>query len=88
VNATLRDFQTLASVGPATAGDLWQLGYRSIAELAHADPEEMYRRMDAIQGPGLDRCVLYVFRCVVYQAQTPQPDPELTKWWAWKDAKR
>jgi Pathogenicity locus len=61
---TLREFQTLGSVGPATAGDLWQLGYRSIAELVDADPEDMYRRMDAIQGP----------------------EPELSKWWAWKDA--
>lgn len=30
-------------------------------------------------------CVLYVYRCAVYFAQTPDPDPEKCKWWNWKD---
>jgi hypothetical protein len=30
--------------------------------------------------------VLYVFRCAVYFAETPQPDAERLKWWHWKDA--
>jgi hypothetical protein len=32
-----------------------------------------------------DRCLLYVFRCAVYYASTAAPEPELLKWWSWKD---
>lgn len=82
----MRAFQELGSVGPRIAEELWDLGYRSVAELADADPDEMVRRSHELQGGGtLDRCVLYVYRCVVYQARTPEPDPELTKWWLWKE---
>jgi hypothetical protein len=27
---------------------------------------------------------LYTFRCAVYAASEPGPDPELLKWWNWK----
>jgi hypothetical protein len=82
----MRAFQELGSVGPRIAEELWDLGYRSVAELVDADPDQMYRRSHELQGGGyLDRCVLYVYRCVVYQARTPKPDPELKKWWLWKE---
>jgi hypothetical protein len=29
--------------------------------------------------------VLYTLRCAVYAARTEKPDPELLKWWKWKD---
>ena len=32
-----------------------------------------------------DRCLLYVFRCAVYFAERKRHDPELLKWWNWKD---
>ncbi len=32
-----------------------------------------------------DRCLLYVFRCAVYFAETPKPNPKKLDWWAWKD---
>ncbi len=35
----------------------------------------------------LDRCVLYVFRCANYYAAHKRHDPELLKWWNWKDEK-
>lgn len=44
----------------------------------------MYERLSELQG-AQDRCVLYVFRCAVYYASTPQPEPELLRWWNWKD---
>lgn len=77
--------RAIPGVGPATEGDLRYLGYHSVEELRGADPLTMYERMNAIQGPHLDRCVLYVFRCTVYYAETADPDPELLKWWNWKD---
>ncbi|MGA3073400.1 MAG: helix-hairpin-helix domain-containing protein, partial [Bryobacteraceae bacterium] len=33
-------------------------------------------------------CVLYVFRCAVYFASEAEHDPELLKWWNWKDQAR
>ena len=32
-----------------------------------------------------DRCLLYVFRCAVYFAETPKPQPKKLLWWNWKD---
>ncbi|WP_177734368.1 MULTISPECIES: helix-hairpin-helix domain-containing protein [Flavobacterium] len=36
-----------------------------------------------------ERCLLYVFRCAVYFAETPmnRQDSEKLKWWNWKDKK-
>ncbi len=45
----------------------------------------MYERLCEIQGRSLDRCVLYAFRCAVYYASHEAHDPELLKWWNWKD---
>ena len=39
----------------------------------------------ATQGIQVDRCVLYICRSSVYFAETENPDPELLKWWNWKD---
>ncbi len=69
------------------AEDLLRLGYGRVADLAVADPQRMYRRLMALEGRHVDRCVLYVFRCAHYFARTEgRPrDPELLKWWNWKD---
>lgn len=69
----------------ATSGDLIRLGVRSIDELATRDPRELYEELCDIQRTRLDPCVLYVFRCAVYYASTDEPEPELTRWWNWKD---
>ena len=83
--AVLKEFQTIPSVGPKTAQDLYGLGFRRIRELANADPDKMYRRL-CRNGP-IDRCMLYVFRCAVYFARETRHDPELLKWWNWTDEK-
>jgi hypothetical protein len=78
----------LPGVGKSIAQDLLALGYRRPADLAGEDPEAMYRAWMRQSGVP-ERCMLYVFRCAVYCAETPEParDPELAKWWNWKDAK-
>ncbi len=76
--------QALAGIGPSLAGDLRSLGFREPADLQGQDPEKMYAELCELTGARQDPCVLYVFRCAVYQASTPQPDPELRKWWNWK----
>jgi hypothetical protein len=85
--AVLRDFMTMPNVGPATALDLWNLGYRSRDELKGADPEKMYERLCKFAEVRMDRCVLYTFRAVVYLASTPTPAPDRIMWWHWKDTK-
>ena len=81
------DLQTIPGMGPAMEADLLALGYSSVPDLRGQDPEEMYRRSCAIQGCTLDRCVLYVYRCAVYFAETERPEPEKCRWWYWKDGR-
>lgn len=76
--------QVIPGVGPSIAADLRSLGVRSVAQLRGRSPQRMYERLGELQGPQ-DRCVLYVFRCAVYYASTPTPEPALLKWWNWKD---
>jgi len=86
--AALRDLQRIPGVGSSLADDLWHLGYSSVSELAGEDPEDMYLQHCVQQGTQVDRCVLYVFRCAVYFASHDEHDPELLKWWNWKDHQR
>jgi hypothetical protein len=72
-------------VGPSIERDLHDLGIRRVADLKRRNPERMYRDLIAQRGRHQDRCLLYVFRCAVYFARTPRPDPTRLRWWAWKD---
>jgi hypothetical protein len=82
---SLHDFQRIPGIGPSMADDLWELGYRSVAELRGEEPEVMYQRLCELSGGHVDRCVLYVFRCAVYFSSNEARDPELLKWWNWSD---
>jgi hypothetical protein len=79
------DLQKIPGVGKRIAQDLRNLGIGSIQELKDKDPEELYARLCDQQGVKIDRCMLYVFRCAVYYASTQTYDPELLKWWNWKN---
>lgn len=83
--ATIKEFQRIPGVGKSISQDLWNLGLRSVQELKDQDPEELYLKICTYQGTQVDRCMLYVFRCAVYYASNEQHDPELLKWWNWKD---
>jgi Pathogenicity locus len=61
------------------------MGFRSVRELKSQDPETLYQSLITLRGRHVDRCMLYVFRCAVYFASNGSPDPELLKWWNWKD---
>lgn len=82
----MKELRTIPGVGPSIARDLYELGIRSVADLRGRDPERLYRRRCEQQGQPIDRCLLYVFRCAVYYAETPRPKPERLLWWNWKDA--
>lgn len=83
--SSLKELQTIPGVGKAVAGDLWNLGIKSIRELRGRDPEFLYEQLCEYQGCKVDRCMLYVFRCAVYYASNDEYDAELLKWWNWKD---
>ncbi|MBN2289744.1 MAG: helix-hairpin-helix domain-containing protein [Candidatus Glassbacteria bacterium] len=83
--AILSEFRKISGVGPATAEDLWSLGFRSAEELKGQDPEAMFQALCSLAGGQVDRCMLYVFRCAVYFVTEQEHEPELLKWWSWKD---
>ncbi|SCA64200.1 Uncharacterized protein SCG7086_CO_00030 [Chlamydiales bacterium SCGC AG-110-P3] len=81
----VKDFQRIPGVGKSIAQDLWDMGFRSVSELENGNPDALYQGLCDLKGCQVDRCMLYVFRCAVYFASESSPDPELLKWWNWKD---
>lgn len=79
------ELRTLPGIGPRMSEDLRTLGVRSVADLRGRDPADMYRRLCALTGVRQDPCVLYVFRCAVYVAETSDSEVDLRRWWSWKD---
>jgi len=77
--------QDIPGIGPNLARHLREIGLNEPAELRNQDAEQMYARLCEHHGGSVDRCVLYAFRCAVYYASNEEHDPELLKWWRWKD---
>ncbi len=77
----------IPGVGDSIARDLNNIGIFTIEDLVGKNPEELYAQSNAYAGCVQDRCLLYVFRCAVYFAQTPisMQNPDKLKWWNWKD---
>jgi len=78
--------RVIPGVGPSIAADLRALGIEDPTGLRGKNPERLYARSNALRGVVQDRCLLYVFRCAVYFANTSRHQPELLKWWNWSDA--
>jgi hypothetical protein len=81
----LKELQTIPGVGRSIANDLYNIGVRKVSDLKRKNPEKLYRLSNQHAGTTQDRCLLYVFRCAVYFAETPKPDKEKLQWWWWKD---
>jgi len=79
------ELQRIPGVGPSIANDLRGIGIARIADLKGRSPQKLYERSNQLRGMTQDRCLLYVFRCAVYFAETPKPNPKKLDWWAWKD---
>jgi len=84
-DAAFATFGKIPGVGRSVSRDLWDMGFRAVEELCGRDPEALYREFSALRGCHIDRCMLYVFRCAVYYASHETHEPELLKWWNWKD---
>lgn len=86
-NLAPEEIRNIPGVGPSLEKVLADLGYYRVTQLRGSDPEKMYQKLCDLRGKHVDRCVLYVFRCAVYYASNSAHDPELLKWWNWKDGK-
>lgn len=86
---SLKELMQIPGVGKSIAHDLWNIGIRKISDLKNENPETLYNLSNKFAGSIQDRCLLYVFRCAVYYANTEKQkqDKELLKWWNWKDQK-
>ena len=82
---SLKEFRKIPGVGKSLSHDFVDLGYKTIKDLKGENPEVMYLKLADIRGHSVDKCVLYVFRCAVYYANSTIYEPELLKWWNWKD---
>ena len=85
----MKNLTIIPGVGKSIASDLWHIGIKKVDDLKGQNPEELYELSNRFAGITQDRCLLYVFRCAVYYAETPAEnrDPEKLKWWNWKDGK-
>jgi len=81
------ELRKIPGVGPNIARDLIDLRFSRISDLKDQNPELMYEKLCQIRQQHIDRCVLYVFREAVYYASHEKHDPDLLKWWNWKDRK-
>lgn len=83
---SIKELRKIPGVGVSIANDLWNIGITSIAQLKGKDPQKIYEASNKFAGVVQDRCLLYVFRCAVYYAETPEAkrEAEKLKWWNWK----
>jgi len=82
---TKNDLTSIPGVGDKIALKLNNVGIHNVSELKNRNPEKLYNKLTILENKHIDRCVLYVFRCAVYFASKESHDPELLKWWNWKD---
>lgn len=83
----IKELMQIPGIGKTIANDLCDIGYTSINDLKGQDPQLLYDLHNRFRGSVQDRCMLYVFRCAVYYADTDKHlhDPEKLKWWNWKE---
>jgi len=86
---SLKSLMSIPGVGKSIANDLVNIGIYRVEDLVGKDPEFLYRMSNEFAGCTQDRCLLYVFRCAVYYAETPEDfrENEKLKWWYWKNGR-
>jgi len=84
---TIKELRQIPGVGVSLATDLWNIGITSVADLKGKDAYLLFDQSNTFAGTIQDRCVLYVFKCAIYYANTPKEEheSEKLKWWNWKD---
>jgi len=82
-----KELTVIPGIGKSIAKDLINIGINHVDDLKGQNPEELYDKVNKFVGCRQDRCLLYVFRCAIYYAETPKEKQraEKLKWWNWKD---
>ena len=95
----LKELEQIPGIGKSIAQELRNIGIHSAGQLKGQNPENLYQklcdfkrtpkrtisRLGTPKASPVDRCMLYVLRCAVYYASNTEHDPDLLKWWNWKD---
>lgn len=81
----MRDLIEIPGIGKILKKDLIFLGFNYVEDLKDADPQKMFDRLCKFKNSRQDPCVLYTFHCAVYYASNKNHDPELLRWWNWKN---
>jgi predicted flap endonuclease-1-like 5' DNA nuclease len=71
------DLLALRNIGPALQRDLARLGIRSCAQLARADADRLYLKLQRLTGQRHDPCVWDSFAAAIHQTRTGEALP----WW-------
>ena len=80
-----KDLEQIPGVGKKIAQEMQNIGIGSVGQLKGKQPEKLYQKLIDFKAAPVDRCMLYVLRCAVYYASNTKHNPELLKWWNWKD---
>lgn len=88
-STAIKELTLIPGVGKSIANDLVNIGIYCIDDLKGMDPKKLFDQSNKFANCIQDRCLLYVFRCAVYFAETPKDtqENEKRKWWNWKDKK-
>lgn len=84
IRERVRRFTDLPNIGPAMARDFELLGLKEPAQLAGADPFELYLALCAATGARQDPCVLDVFMSVTDFLAGGLPAP----WWDFTELRK
>ncbi len=76
---TIREFQQIINVGPATEKDFIQLGIKRPTGLIGQDPWQLYERLCRMNAKRYDPCCLDVFMSVIDYMNGNRPK----KWWSY-----
>ncbi len=81
----VKQLEQIPGVGKKIAQDMRNIGINSVVGLQGREAEQVYQKLWDFKASPVDRCMLDVFRSAIYYAQNSRRDPELLKWWNWKD---
>ena len=84
MNKNPSQLSDLMNVGKATLQDLHLLNIQNIEQLALADPDDLYTKLEAITEKHHDPCVWDVFAAIIHEASTG----EKTRWWKWTSVRK
>ena len=86
---SIKELSLIPGVGKSIANDLINIGITKIEQLKGKDAYTLFDESNQFAGCVQDRCLLYVFKCAIYYAETPKEkhDSEKLKWWNWSDKK-